>query len=336
MERKDIPTDFDWKFYLEYYEDLRNAGLKTENDAKTHYFNYGQFENRIYKSYELPIDFNHIHYLLLNTDLFIDHSKSEFLLKKHFFHSVQLEKRFYSKIKDCVINDVVFEDPIYLFYHIWAKNDWYEIFCEQIREIKSSGLWENLSKIFINICGDENDKIKVVNSLNSEKVKVNIVENDFEFPTLIQIKKVSQKYKFKGIYIHAKSTSYPVNHQNKWKYLFWTKLLNYQILKNWKVCYDKISSHDLVGTLFRSGNTSISDYWSNYSTVNNSEFRFTDHFSGNFYWFDSDYFSKLPDLTNEQKQNRFNAEWYCFQNSPKYFQIFNDFDFWAKELENKI
>jgi len=43
-----LPKDFDWKFYLEHYEDLRNAGLKTENDAKTHYLNHGQFENRLY------------------------------------------------------------------------------------------------------------------------------------------------------------------------------------------------------------------------------------------------------------------------------------------------
>jgi hypothetical protein len=30
MENK-LPKNFDWEFYLDYYEDLRNAGLKTEN-----------------------------------------------------------------------------------------------------------------------------------------------------------------------------------------------------------------------------------------------------------------------------------------------------------------
>ena len=37
---------FDWEFYLASYEDLRNAGLKTEQDALKHYKDYGQFENR--------------------------------------------------------------------------------------------------------------------------------------------------------------------------------------------------------------------------------------------------------------------------------------------------
>lgn len=43
-----IPINFDWKFYLEYYEDLRNAGLKSEQDALTHYMNHGKNEGRIY------------------------------------------------------------------------------------------------------------------------------------------------------------------------------------------------------------------------------------------------------------------------------------------------
>ena len=34
LNRKhDFPSDFDWKFYLDYYKDLRDAGLKTEIDS---------------------------------------------------------------------------------------------------------------------------------------------------------------------------------------------------------------------------------------------------------------------------------------------------------------
>jgi hypothetical protein len=43
-----LPENFDWEFYLEYYEDLRNAGLKTKEDAETHYLNHGQYENRLF------------------------------------------------------------------------------------------------------------------------------------------------------------------------------------------------------------------------------------------------------------------------------------------------
>ena len=54
-----LPENFDWKFYLGYYEDLRNAGLKTEEQAKRHYLNNGQFEDRLfydYNNYEIEID----------------------------------------------------------------------------------------------------------------------------------------------------------------------------------------------------------------------------------------------------------------------------------------
>lgn len=45
-----LPKDFDWQFYLNYYQDLKNAGLKIEKDAIFHYINHGQYENRIYKN----------------------------------------------------------------------------------------------------------------------------------------------------------------------------------------------------------------------------------------------------------------------------------------------
>lgn len=44
-----LPEGFDWEFYLNNYDDLRNAGLKTEDDAIKHFLNFGQFENRVYK-----------------------------------------------------------------------------------------------------------------------------------------------------------------------------------------------------------------------------------------------------------------------------------------------
>jgi len=45
---KKIPENFDWEFYLEHYEDLRNAGLRTKENAETHYLNHGQYENRVF------------------------------------------------------------------------------------------------------------------------------------------------------------------------------------------------------------------------------------------------------------------------------------------------
>jgi hypothetical protein len=44
--KNNLPKNFDWKTYLDNYEDLRNAGFKTEQDVITHYLKYGKFEGR--------------------------------------------------------------------------------------------------------------------------------------------------------------------------------------------------------------------------------------------------------------------------------------------------
>lgn len=44
----ELPKDFDWKYYLEYYEDLVKDGIFTEKGAKNHYLIHGKYENRIY------------------------------------------------------------------------------------------------------------------------------------------------------------------------------------------------------------------------------------------------------------------------------------------------
>lgn len=45
---KNIPNDFDWKFYIDYYVDLQENGIKTQEQALNHYLQCGQFENRVY------------------------------------------------------------------------------------------------------------------------------------------------------------------------------------------------------------------------------------------------------------------------------------------------
>ena len=44
-----METDFDWIAYLENYEDLRNAGINTEEKALEHWNNHGRNEGRIDK-----------------------------------------------------------------------------------------------------------------------------------------------------------------------------------------------------------------------------------------------------------------------------------------------
>jgi len=43
-----IPRDFDWQTYIQNYEDLRRAGILTEEKAKRHWMEFGRNEGRIY------------------------------------------------------------------------------------------------------------------------------------------------------------------------------------------------------------------------------------------------------------------------------------------------
>jgi hypothetical protein len=70
--------------------------------------------------------------------------------------------------------------------------------------------------------------------------------------------------------------------------------------------------------------------------VNDGVLRYTDHFSGNYFWFDSAYFSRLPELSAKQKENRYNAEWYPFSGKPVFCHTFRDFTLWCKRLLEKI
>ena len=58
----ELPKDFDWKYYLEYYEDLVKGGICTEEYAKNHYLIHGKYENRIYC--ELNQDDNYFKYFI--------------------------------------------------------------------------------------------------------------------------------------------------------------------------------------------------------------------------------------------------------------------------------
>jgi glycosyltransferase involved in cell wall biosynthesis len=75
---QNLETDFDWQFYLAYYEDLQN--LSTAQQAYEHWALFGQFEGRFARlsslelyleqhQADLPEDFDAEGYVVLNPDL---------------------------------------------------------------------------------------------------------------------------------------------------------------------------------------------------------------------------------------------------------------------------
>jgi len=85
-----LPNDFNLSIYKKINSDLKNL---SDNELIEHYFNYGKYENRIYK---LPDDFNPLLYKELNLDLI---NMNENQLIEHFIHYGINEKRIYKKEK---------------------------------------------------------------------------------------------------------------------------------------------------------------------------------------------------------------------------------------------
>ena len=107
---------FDWRFYLEYYSDLRAKGIITEEQARNHYIRYGRQEGRLPHPErlspekkeewrrtqisrlleEVPPDFNARNYLLINNDIYKSGVKTEQAAKLHYVKYGRGEKRVYS------------------------------------------------------------------------------------------------------------------------------------------------------------------------------------------------------------------------------------------------
>jgi hypothetical protein len=209
------------------------------------------------------------------------------------------------------------EKPIMVFYHIFCSNHWKIIIKDQMGLIKSSGLFKVCSKIFLIINGDDESYKYIVDNYGDDKIEFLKADDKYEYPTLELIRNISIKNDFRGLYLHTKSASKEFIDGS----YYWGKVMNFYNINLWEQNYTKLNNYDIIGCNFKKGNISTKKYWDGYS--NNLSFLdayyHTDHFSGNFWWFNSDYSKNLRKLSFAEKNNRFNAEWYIFMNNPKYF-----------------
>ena len=65
----DIFQDFDWKKYVNYYDDTKN--INNKNDAIKHWINIGNVENRKY--FKKNNDINNTDFEMFNWEKYIDY-----------------------------------------------------------------------------------------------------------------------------------------------------------------------------------------------------------------------------------------------------------------------
>ena len=98
----DIPTDFSYEIYCKFNPDLETL---TEEEALSHYIQYGCLENRRYRI--LPNDFSFKEYIKINTDI---ECKTEEDAIRHYIEYGYLENREYKKKVDEPKNEFSFID----------------------------------------------------------------------------------------------------------------------------------------------------------------------------------------------------------------------------------
>ncbi len=108
---------FDWEFYINYYQDLKNAGINTKELALRHWQRYGEREGR--EPFEFDINFYSNYYNLSN----INKAREHYLkIGKRQGHHSSINKKYknyeFLKSDDFKINKSILED-----IHLYINNN---------------------------------------------------------------------------------------------------------------------------------------------------------------------------------------------------------------------
>jgi hypothetical protein len=206
------------------------------------------------------------------------------------------------------------EMKIAIFYHLFQKNNWRNIFDEQMNKVCSSGLYAACDFIHLGING--NDDLPY----NLPKFKINrntILINESE--TLRSLWDFCDKNEdYYVLYFYAKGVTHYGTHR-EYNTNSWRLYLDYFNLHRWKDCVEKLKEYDTVGTEF----IKESNYWDSekkWRAENNW------HFSGNFWWANSNYVKKLnPDylFSDEDKNLYYRSEFWIGTLKPNYYSFHN-------------
>lgn len=186
----------------------------------------------------------------------------------------------------------------FIYLHTCILNNWEEVTINILNKINESGLINEIDTLYLFVLGDitlENlDKVNKIIKLNP-KYKLRKIKNTlniYERLTLNQILDDCQnKYEnCKILYLHSKG----ITRCNDWFYsnvTEWVDLLIYFNITKYKDCLKELDNFDTCGINLRTDDR--------YSDKNNHNY----HYSGNFWWANSDYIKILPKLETKDVFN---------------------------------
>lgn len=186
----------------------------------------------------------------------------------------------------------------FIYFHICILNNWEEVAIDILKKINESELINKIENIFFFVLGDitkENlDKIKKILELNP-KYKLKSFKNKIQTYERLTINQLLDdcinKYEdCKILYLHTKG----ITRYGTYKYQYvkdWVDYLLYFTVIKHEDCINELNDNDTCGVNFRNDGR--------YLKYINVKHRY--HYSGNFWWANSNYIKNLPKLDLNMK-----------------------------------
>ena len=194
-----------------------------------------------------------------------------------------------------------------IYFHCYCFGSYASILYNKYKKINNSELLKNIDNFYVIVSNTQErhkDFLQQFSTL-SNKIKIinlpNPVFND-ESDTLnfILQKSNDSSTNRRILYLHTKGVTR--SHQLVKKNVdAWVEYLDLYNIHKWKECVDALDTHDVAGGLYESSNPK--------------------HFSGNFWWANTNYIKTLPEIT-EKNYKLFNrGEFWILSNTDKIYPV---------------
>lgn len=198
---------------------------------------------------------------------------------------------------------------IYGFMHVYQVNNWNEIVEKQFYRIKKSGLWDKIDTLFIGLVGKEptrmyEKKIKVLYHIDKPDL--------YEGLTMTMLHLYSYTFDGSVFYIHTKG----VSRNSPKEFIDWRRMMEHYTLDRYKTCLKELENNDIVGV-----NWHLGEGYMGAHSKHAEGAKVTPHFSGTFWWANTDYIKKLPILY--PLKSRFECEFWIGKREPRVAELWH-------------
>ena len=208
------------------------------------------------------------------------------------------------------------KSKIAIFHHVCTMNHWKQIYLDQLFAMQKSGLYDEADYIHIGLSRIQEDFCWDLAKVNH----IHINEHpDLESDTMSAARNFARANPdYKILYLHTKGVS-RAGHTVEETSTMWRKYLEHFNVMHWRRCVDLLNDHDVVGTEFH-----------DIAWIGEPPVKYDlPHYHGNFWWATGEYLSKLNTdylygRNTEHQWGRYNAEFWLFQENPKYYNFYTN------------